>query len=458
MMALTPPVLRRFACVILFAVLDTCPALAAPPVVLSTVGSGRATAYSEQAKIITVGDRTHVAWLDGEAEGFRVRIRTLDRTTGEWSPATTVGEAMDNHGGPGLTVDSQGYLHIVYYPHHDVFRYRRSLRPNDASAWGPEEQFGEGLSFPTMLCAPDDTLILTARRGFHDAQRVPQEHLAVEQELWKKPPGGEWRKVSTLLRSREAGYSQFAVGMAWGPDHRTIHLNTRLYEGHPPKTAYPRHTIGYLVSHDAGETWAKADGTPVTLPAMADTVDVVAPDEGPDGPKFQSGPLSVDAQGVPHLVYTSIQAGITRLFLATPAASGGWTRRELTSSLPAAWHGCAITLNMGGGISFSDSGRVTIVAVVSKLTPEEARDPAKEWGHPTTEVVRLWSDDGLLTLQSEILQPEDATRAHWLANLERATGHNRVPDEPGIIYTAGDRGAHVGALELANEVRWQPKN
>ena len=87
-------------------------------VLLSDHGCGRATAYGDCNKIISLQDKTHVAWLDSVAEGFRVRTRTLDRKTNQWSPTYTVGEAYDNHGGPALTVDSLGYLHIVYYPHH----------------------------------------------------------------------------------------------------------------------------------------------------------------------------------------------------------------------------------------------------------------------------------------------------------------------------------------------------
>ena len=131
---------------------------------LSSEGSGRATSYGESNKIVTVGGKTHVAWLDAIAEGFRVRVRTLDRRTGQWGPIVAIGDGQDNHGGPALIVDSKGYLHIVYYPHHQPFRYRRSVRPNDASEWGPEIKFGEALSYPVMLCAPDDTIILTARR------------------------------------------------------------------------------------------------------------------------------------------------------------------------------------------------------------------------------------------------------------------------------------------------------
>ena len=46
---------------------------------LSAHGCGRATAYPQENKIVTLGDAVHVAWLDSVAEGFRVRIRTLDR-------------------------------------------------------------------------------------------------------------------------------------------------------------------------------------------------------------------------------------------------------------------------------------------------------------------------------------------------------------------------------------------
>lgn len=67
---------------------------------LSSEGSGRATAYVESPKIITFDGKTRATWLDTPEEGFRIRIRSLDHTTGEWSQAWTIGEAKDNHGGP----------------------------------------------------------------------------------------------------------------------------------------------------------------------------------------------------------------------------------------------------------------------------------------------------------------------------------------------------------------------
>lgn len=103
----------------------------------SLEGSGRATANLESPKIVSFEGKTHVAWLDSPKEGFRIRIRTMDQSSGDGSEKWTIGEAQENHGGPALTIDEEGYLHILFYSHHHPFRYRRSVRPNDASEWLP---------------------------------------------------------------------------------------------------------------------------------------------------------------------------------------------------------------------------------------------------------------------------------------------------------------------------------
>ena len=60
---------------------------------LSGHGCGRATAYSKSNKIVTIGDKTHAAWLDSQDGKFWTRIRTLDRATGQWSPTCTASAA-----------------------------------------------------------------------------------------------------------------------------------------------------------------------------------------------------------------------------------------------------------------------------------------------------------------------------------------------------------------------------
>lgn len=425
---------------------------ALPSAVLSGHGSGRATAYAEQNKIITHGGKTHVVWLDSDDSGFWVRGRTLDRASATWSPVITIGPAQDNHGGPALTIDRQGYLHIVYYPHHAPLRHQRTARPNDLSAWEPVISFGEGLTYPVLVCAPDDTLILSARRGYHAAEGAPKEGMRMEQELWRKSADGPWEYAGVLLQSRFPGYSQYAVGLAWGPEGR-LHLNTRIYE--VPEAGKPLNTIGHMVTDDHGRTWKTAAGRVLTLPLNAASIDRVADNAGPGAVTLNSGPLGIDASGVPHLVYSARGENSSHLYLATPGPGGDWTRRDLRPHLPAAQADWQVDLGMGGGLSFSAGGRATIVAVVVPRSAGEG-DPLKTWGHPATEIVRLWSGDNLKTWQSEIVSDEDAAEAHWLPNVERPTGHNEVPSVPGIVFTAGPAGGGLHDRNLENEVLWQP--
>ena len=206
--------------------------------VLSTQGSGRATAYSEANKVVTFHGKTHASWLDATDEGFRVRIRTLDHGTGQWSDIYTIGDGFDNHGGPALTVDSQGYLHVAYYAHHHPMRCRKSLRPNDASEWTEYTEVGDKISYPTLVCGADDSLILTCRRS-----DKPEPWSCM---LFTKPASGPWDSGRKLLLAKEPGYAQFMDAFAWSPDHKTLHMSFWFYGGDPGIGK----TIGYLRSPD----------------------------------------------------------------------------------------------------------------------------------------------------------------------------------------------------------------
>jgi hypothetical protein len=369
-----------------------------------------------------------------------------------------IGEAQDNHGGPSLAADRSGYLHIVYYPHHGAIRYRRSTRPNDSSSWEPETRFGEGLTYPSLLCGPDGTLVLTARRGYYDEHGKQTPGKNIELEMWTKPPAGEWQRRATLIRALHPGYAQFAASIAWGSDQQTLHLACRIYQGTPFQKAPESFTIGYMVSRDGGVSWTRANGDAITLPATSDTIDCLARERDSEGPFLHIGGLAVDAGNTPYVLYSSTFRGRSALYLASPAPGLGWTRRDLTRDLPTEWAGAGIYLNMGGGISFSASGRLTAVAVVHRFAAGETPDPLKAWGHPSSRVVRLWSDDRLRSFSSETLAPIAPELPHWLVAIEHATGGNVVGDEPGIIYTAGGAGKGLKDLDLDTRVVWRTRN
>ena len=409
------------------------------PFLLSATGSGRATAYIESPKIITCRGKTHVTWLDTPPEGFRIKIRTLDHATGRWGEAVTVGEAVDNHGGPALTVDAEGYLHIVYYSHHHPFRYHRSVRPNDASAWSPMEQFGTDLTYPTLVCAQDGTLILTARRSY---EKDPWEL-----ELWRKPPGGAWTRQGAILKSERINYSQYAASMSWAPDHRGLVLTFRVYEQpsyDSPPVSYT--WIGCMRSPDEGRTWQKLDGTPIPLPATIATADVVFRTQSADGRRAEAGATVLDANGQPYFAYSEMLAHSAQGYLAT-RSNDGWEHLHLNPFLPAALRNHALLLT-GGMVSTGD-GRLLILGLAVDMS-----DGGEYWGHPSTRLVRFDSNDGGRTFTTALFGDGTPGEPQWMPSVERATGYNEMPAAPGVLYTEGGRGAGLGDV-LSNKVIWR---
>jgi hypothetical protein len=408
------------------------------PFLLSSTGCGRATGYAESNKIVTLDGRTHVAWLDSVNGKFLVKMRTLDRQRGEWSRTTTVGDAKDNHGGPALTVDSKGILHIAYGPHHHPMQYRRSKRPNDASEWSAEERIGTKATYPTLVCGPDDTLYLTYRVSGTGPWHV---------HLCRKRPSREWEKPFEILEANEGGYSHFQEALAFSPDGKTLHLSCRFYGGKTRRG----HTVSYLRSVDGGTTWTRSDGAAVTLPATAETAEAIARAPKGVGYGLRCGSITVDPKGRPLLLHSyyddvPIAAWISRL--DSPGNTPGkWTTHSLLPKLPKEWKGHGLTLP--GGLCFDAKGRLFVA--LTRIRPPDGADETV-WGHPSSEVALLVSEDDGESFDARLLSRPDDKTPHWLPNIERPTGHHRVTT-PVIIFTDGVRGDNNRQV-ISNRVWW----
>lgn len=429
--------LKSTAALTLLGAPRTIQAQTAEHTLLSERGCGRATGYAEANKIVTLGDKTHAAWLDSDPDGFRVRVRTLDRKTGTWSETVTIDEAYDNHGGPALTADSEGYLHIAYYPHHHPMRYRKSVRPNDASEWMPVVEVGSRATYPTLVCGPDDTLYLSFRESSNDEPwRV---------DLYTKPKGSDaWQGPTRILVADEGGYAHFMEAFAWDWNAGVLHLATRLYGGDPPRG----HTVGHMKSADQGKTWTKHDGTPIELPATSHSIDIVEQERDGSGVGLRAGSIAVGPEGRPYILCATYDKLPLEAWVASPDKQNQWQRTRLRDFLPAEY--AEWGASTPGGITYSENGTLYVAAQIAQ--PPGIKDTTI-WGNPSTEIVLFESNDAGQTFAARIVTTPDATRPRWLPSMERHAGHHRVQGAPGLMYTDGGRGENNREL-LANNVYW----
>jgi hypothetical protein len=339
---------------------------------LSSRGCERATSGTGN-KIITHEGKTHATWLDSTEKGFFVRIRTLDRESGKWSPAYTLGTANGNHGRPAITIDSKGYLHAVYGVHHNTVPYRTSVRPNDASEWTEEKTFGGGVTYPTLVCGPDDTLYMTGRLGWEGVC------------LYAKPPGGDWEDRGLIIRIEEGcfSYAAFHSGLAWSPDRQTLHLSTSSYQGKTDESNRwgQIQSANYMRSPDSGRTWQRADGSPIDLPATSKTMDMLAWDESlyPKPGIRNLGALVVDSTGTPYVLYLRYNMEPPgQVFLVTPDERGEWQHLPLQAAVEKHWPGYAV-IDCRSGMTITEDD---LICVVLGIQPRE---------HPVAEIERtLW--------------------------------------------------------------------
>lgn len=374
--------------------------------VLSETGSTRGTAYAMSNKIVTWGARTHVAWLDRVS---RTMVATHDNEKRQWLGAWVVGEGLDNHGGPALTTDSKGYLHIVFGPHHGDFQHFRSVRPNDASEWTSLGVFGARGTYPSLVSDSRDTLHITYR-GLGTPWQLAYQ---------RRPKGGEWSEAIAIVDAAVPdGYTQYGNGLCVGPDD-CLHLAFHVYDLHPAAGK----AVGYLRSPDGGDSWMLADGTPIELPYTPRDPGWV--EQAPDL-DMRAGNVQLSPQGLPYFTVGHYEArpGSTTLWHWDGRA---WRSMELSpivrELLPGAHTG-------HGTLTFNERGGLYVALQASK----DGR-----WGDPTSAIVLLYSPDQGETFEAIQVASGDEPKGNWLPSVERPTGHNRVTI-PHLVYTNGEPG------------------
>ncbi|NQU19843.1 MAG: BNR-4 repeat-containing protein [Candidatus Nealsonbacteria bacterium] len=238
------------------------------PILVSRQCIGLAAHSGIPSSVVSRGGKVHVAWAeatDPEADvpGVPTYVATYDRKTRTLGKPALVGYGLppnDIHNSPSITIDSQGYLHVLVGTHGRPFPYARSLKPNDAhTGWTRPVPMGDGLrqTYIGLVCDRDDTLHAVFRLWRSAVEPFPASHhgtLAYQ----RKRPGQPWEAPRVLIVPPFSEYSVYY--------HRlTIDRRGRLFLSYDYWSTYWFYRNDHrgsrralLTSPDGGETWKLA--------------------------------------------------------------------------------------------------------------------------------------------------------------------------------------------------------
>ena len=406
------------------------------PILLSTQGSDRGTAYAISNKIIRTSERLYVCWLDappGPDEKARLMLAGCNLETGEAENTIEIGRAEDNHCGPAIVVDGVGRFHMIigsHGQHHrhgtGAFFYRWSDTPGEAGSWSEPERLGPADTYPAIVVDSENTLHLIHREcGLTSNERW---------QLWyrRKLHGQPWEAPRGLAISPTPGYCHFGHHLGIGPDD-DLHVLFRFHHGPTGKGADCKtYAIAHLDSIDGGTTW-RSDG--VALHTYPSEMDALHLTEHNEAGGVAASSLLVDRDGHPVFITKSPACDVPRLWRRT---SVGWTCVDLQDDPNV--EDAHVQLKTGV-LSWDSDGFIHLVTTAS---PDGA---STSWDDRRLELYhQTYGLDGV-RCSSRQVTPGDSSAAFWHPAIENWDWQRQDIACVGghwLLYTHGQNQGGIG--------------
>jgi hypothetical protein len=239
------------------------------PVLLSENSLGIGSHSGLPGVAASSDSRIHVVWgeatdPDGDAPGVPTYVVSYDLERQELlgNPAL-VGYGKptnDAHNRPAITMDSEGYLHVLTGTHGDTFNYARSKMPDTAhDGWTDAVPVGDGLdgTYIGLVCDSNDTLHLVYRLWQNGEEPFPNAYHG-KLVYQRKPKGESWESPRNLVVSAFPDYSVFYHRLTIDRQDRLMlsydYWSTfRFYrQDYPEQQGHHRKT---MFSDDGGDSW-----------------------------------------------------------------------------------------------------------------------------------------------------------------------------------------------------------
>ena len=143
--------------------------------------------------------------------GIPTFVRKIDLTDGSLSEPVFTGFGGvedDEHNWPGISIDNNGYLHIIMNGHHDPVCYTKSEKPFDITKWSDIEMVGTYNSYGAML--------IDNYNGVHIITRDASRGYRFDTSVATKDSSGMWQK-SYIIKRTAPYYEVARQRMSYNP-------------------------------------------------------------------------------------------------------------------------------------------------------------------------------------------------------------------------------------------------
>jgi hypothetical protein len=349
------------------------------PVLLSSRGSDRATAYNFSNKVLRHRGRLLVSWLEAPdtAQGpSRIWLGVCDTDSGQLQQTTTMGEGIDNHCGASLLTYANDRVHMFIGAHHGDFLHRWSDDPADQASWSVADPIGPTHSYPAVVMDARGTLHLL----YLESYRGPGETWQLE--YVRKPHEGAWSTPTVLAKCPVPGYSHFMHSLSLGPTG-SLHVTLQFhYAASGSAKQNKTKMAAHLRSDDGGDHWT-SEGQACELPVTIDNARTFANCIEDNDASIRIGTHVVDADDQPWVFCTMPESPYGVMWRRTTA---GWQGIDLDAALPQ--------------LNFAAQGRSTATSRdvddnVHLLISTQARGAGEGWYHPANELHHItFTPDG----------------------------------------------------------------
>jgi hypothetical protein len=348
---------------------------AEPAAPMPIAGSG-AWCWFGDPRALHVNGRTYIGYITRTGE---IEVATYDHDSGRLAVSVLETDFQrDDHNNPSIVRRPDGHI-VVFWTEHGqqdapIF-YRRSVRPDDARAWGPRREMREntsgtrGWTYPNLaqLSAEPNRLYMFFRAGNWDS-------------AFTHTSGGD---VWAAARSLVTNPGQRPYLKQWSNGRDRIHF--AFTEGHPHNV----HTSIYYMYYDAADrNLHRVDGSvigPMGETIRADQATKVYDATG--RPKAWIWDVAEDAHGHPVIVYANFPASSDHRYRYARWTGGGWLDVEMTPA------GDRIGTNpseplYSGGVSLDHADPSTVV-----LSRQHEGGPHRIERWHTPDRGRTWSTE-----------------------------------------------------------------